>query len=634
MPEYCPLIKKQDDALLPQADRDFEAAVRALDFLGIQKSLAYGANPNRPFTDCHDEDFGYRAMRFLGANFSNSYSLTSFGKSHALAMKALVEAGADFSLPTFLSRESRAHPFAPHAATGSPSLFHEHARNLWNSPSLSIESCVWFAKGGGSMSDLFGGPASSKSFACNPSGAAFKRQGLAEDVLGPFWDLAIKPVLGADGSSILLSNALGQGLLEWSEWLIAKGATPAPTSLSGGIANILALDTIFRGNPERTGHCPRGVENDEFLLATQRMEREAKACARRAVALGEDVDAATHNAPPAILGLLAQCLKDDVDASLDFASTLLQLGANPFAGHGGLPFLAYALSDPENIIKQLDFALSAGADPKDRSRQAVLSMLKPASPEHDKAACQAIHALAALGADFSQPASEPVASSLMAVAASNGLWESAKALAGLGCDPRWKEASSGNTLISLAARWSAVHGRSSHAKILATWLSAAGAPMDEPGDDGFTALHHAAKALDFNLCEALLCAGADVNRLVADAKAMTPVHLASIRFNKKKEPAQMATMETLARHGADFSKVDGRGRPAIEIASKNSALSVLMALAQNAKGKAFVGKAGARASKALAARGEAFLSVAERCELDSAFTPPANSSSKRPRRSL
>lgn len=634
MPSYCPLIKKQDDALLPQADRDFEAAVRALDFLGIQTSLADGANPNRPFTDDHHEDFGYRAIKFLGANFSNSYSSISFGQSHALAMRALVEAGADFSLPTFVSRESRSHPFAPHAATGSPSLFHEHARNLWDSPSLSIESCVWFAKGGGPMSELFGGSTSSKSFACNPFGASFKRQGLAEDVLGPFWDLAIKPALGPDGSSILLSNALGQGLLEWSEWLLAKGATPAPTSLSGGIATILALNTIFRGDPERTGHCPRGVAENEFLLGKQRMESEAKACARLAVALGEDVDAARNNAPPAILGLLAQRFKDDVDASLDFASTLLQLGANPFAGHDGLPFLAYALSDPENIIKQLDFALSAGADPKDRSRQAVLSMLKPASPEHDKAACQAIHALAALGANFSQPASEPVASSLMAVAASNGLWESAKALAGLGCDPRWKEASSGNTLISLAARWSAVHGRSSSAKTLATWLSAAGAPMDEPGDDGFTALHHAAKALDFNLCEALLCAGADANRPVADAKAMTPIHLASIRFNKKKEPAQVATMEALARHGADFSKVDARGRPAIEIASKNSALSVLMALAQKAKGKAFVGKAGARASKALAARGEAFLSVAERCELDSAFTPPANSSTKRPRRSL
>lgn len=630
-------IKDQDDARLPQADRDFEAAVRVLDFPEIENALAAGADPNRPFTDQWHESDGFRAMWFLGESFGRhlldaSGRVGNFGQSHASAMRALVEAGADFSLPVVVSRLSRSHPFT---AASSGVSFSDRGSNLWESEALPIESCVWFAKGRGSMSQVFGGNSLSR---CSAADSRTMRRGPAEDVLGPMWDVAIKQALAPKGASLLLSKILGQGLLEWSKWLIAKGATLAPISLSGGVLRSLALEIVFDGHPSKSGHCPWGVDDATFLLAKQQMEREVHECARLAVALGEDVDDARGGASPVLLSLLEQGSKQDLAASLKFANTLLELGAKPLAGHAGKPFLAYALSGPACALEQLDFALAAGADPKDRPRQAVFSLLNRAFPQQDKAVVQVVQKLVALGADLSQPASEPAGSSLLAAASANGLWGAANALAAVGCDPRWKDAGTGETLISLAAGWSAIHGRVGGAgcsQALVSWLSSTGAPMDEPGHGGFTALHRAAKTLDFKLCEALLSAGADANRPTANGAAMTPAHLACSRFDKKKEKAQLATMEALSRHGADFSKVDGNGRSAMEIASKNSALSVVMAVAHKTGGSAFAGEAGARASKVLGARGESFLSVVESSELESSTAPAASADApKRARRAL
>ena len=72
-----------------------------LDFPEIENALAAGA-PNRPFADQWKESDGARAMWFLGESFGrhlldSSGSIGNFGQSHASAMRALVEAGADFS---------------------------------------------------------------------------------------------------------------------------------------------------------------------------------------------------------------------------------------------------------------------------------------------------------------------------------------------------------------------------------------------------------------------------------------------------------------------------------------------------------------------------------------------------------
>ena len=617
-------IKDQEDALLSQADRDFEYAVRALDFPAIEKAMAAGANPNRPFTDHWTEYDGARPMKFLGEAFGRQRldaagRIGPFGHSHASAMKALVEAGADFSLPFSVFRHSRWLPFTVAKEDG----LSDRGCNLWTSESLPIESCVWFAKGGGSMAKVFGG---SRASGCFATGSRTMRRGLAEDVFGPMWDIAIKPMLGDKGSSALLSNALSQGLLEWSEWLIAKGATPAPAS-SGGSLRPLAMTTILGAHPSLSGHCPWGVNAAETSAGAQRMAREAKACARLAVEFGEDVNAAAEGNPPTLLQLLAHSPKHDIAAALDFAKTLVELGASPLAGHDGKPFLAYALSDPLHAIEQLDFALAVGADPKDRPRQAIFALLNRAYPKQEQAVVLIIKKLAELGADLAQPSSEPAGSSLLAVAAANGLWKVAMELASLGCDIRWKDIATGETLMSLATGWSAIHGRSGCAQAFAAWLASAGAPVDDAGHGGLTALHRAAKALDHKLCEALLTAGADANRAVADPAASTPSHLACSRFDRKKEAAQLATLEALSLHGADFSKVDGKGRSAMEVASKNASLSVVMAVLQKANGSAFAGAPGARASKVLGSRGSDFLAVVESSELQSATANSASAAS-------
>lgn len=628
MAETDKKFKETEDASLPQVDRDFEKAVRSHDFLGIEEALAAGANPNRVFVDSWRPKDGARAHWTMAQSFDNMRpgpdgSPWARGAEHASAMKALVEAGADFSLPPLMERRGLGESFDQ----PSKSSFANLGSTLWESRVLPIESCIWFAKGGGDMSNVFGG---SGTDACSAVHSRTLRRGPAEEVFGPMWDVAIKPLMGSGGSSALLARTLGSGLLEWSEWLVSKGATLPAGSKS---LRLLASETMFYANPARSGHCGWGAREGELASARERMAVEALECARLAVELGEKIDGAGGRDQSPLLCLLAQKGKQDVALSLKLAQKFMDLGASPLSGHDKIPFLAFALADPTHACEQLDFALGLGADHNDNPQRAVFTLLKRAASEHDDSASKAIDKLRELGSSLAQSASHGPDLSLVGMAACSGLWESMKSLAAAGCDMSWKSSANMDTAASLAARWSVEHGRSGCAEGLVRWLAAQGAPVDDPGLGGLTALHVASKALDFKLCEALLVAGADPNRSVADKDALAPAHLACSRFEKKKEKAQLKTLEALARHGADFTKLDGKGRSAMEIASKKAFLSVVMTVADNSGGASLSGDAGVRASKTLGARGDGFLAVVEQSELQATSATPEKAPRKA-RRSL
>jgi hypothetical protein len=615
--------KALEDAALPQADREFEAAVLSGDFNGVKAALKAGADPNRVFVDQWREENGSRAIYYLAEwnrkRGDDKRSAQDFASEHAGAMKALVEAGANFSLPCNMWRAGRGASFSKK----SDMNFSSRAVKLWEAKELSIDSCVWFAKGGGDLSGVF---SSESSNGCPATHSRMMRKGLAQDVLGPLWDLAIKPLMGPGGELELLSETLGSGLLEWSQWLISKGAKPVAGS---NALRMMAHETIFYANPARSGHC--AWEDDKVFQKKEkaRMLHEVLECSRLAVELGEDLNESGPGRFPPLLSLLAQQGKSDVDLSLTLAKKWVELGAAPLGGHQDAAFIAYALADSSNAMKQLDFALSLGADPKDRARASVFVLLKRAVADHDKQAAGAIEKLVGLGADLSQGANEPIETSLVAMAARSGLWESIKALEAAGCSMGWKDPATGGTAMSLAAEWSVACGRSGCAEMIARWMASKGAPLDEPGKDGFTALHRAAKALDFKLCQALLDGGADASRPMADKAALTPAHLACARFEKKKEKAQLKTLEALAKFGANFTKLDGKGRSVMEIASKKSFLSVVMTVANQAEAAALDGESGARAAKTLGSRGEGFLAVKEKSELRAVT---AESSEQKPRR--
>lgn len=628
MAEIEKLSKDLEDARLPQADRDFEGSVRSHDFAGIESALLAGADPNRVFVDTWHSNNGSRAHWILAQSFDNMRASPdgrpwSRGGEHASAMKALVEAGADFSLPPLMERRGAGASFDK----PSRSSFSDLGSALWESSALPIESSFWFAKGGGDMRKVFGGSTTEE---CSAVHSRTLRRGSADDVFGPMWDVAIKPLLGPGGSSSLLALSLGSGLLEWSKWLIAKGATLPKGS---GALRMLASQTMFYANPARSGHCPWSARDDELSSAKARMESEALECARLAVELGESINGAGGEELPPLLALLAQQGKHDISSSLKLAKRFIELGAAPQSSHEDIPFLSFALADPKHACEQLDFALGLGSDHNDRPQRAIFTLLKRASSEHDKQASKAIAKLSSLGSDLAQTASHDPDSSLVGMAARSGLWESIKALSTAGCDMAWKSEASGDTAASFAARWSVECGRAGCAEALIRWLSAKGAPVDNPGLHGLTALHVASKALDFKLCEALLEAGADANRSVIDADARAPAHLACSRFEKKREKAQLKTLEALARHGADFSKLDGKGRSAMEIASKKAFLSVVMTVANNSQGSSLSGDTGVRAAKILGERGEGFLAVVEQSELQASSAAPA-SAPRKPRRSL
>ena len=628
MAEKEKLFKDLEDANLPQADRDFEVAVLGHDFAGIEASLLAGADPNRVFTSQWRGSDGYRAHWTMAQSFDNMRPSPdgtpwSKGHAHAAAMKALVEAGADFSLPPLMERDGPWRLFD----RPSRSSFADLGSRLWESSTLPIDSCLWFAKGRGDMSRVFGAPGSDS---CSAIQSRTIRRAPAEEVFGPMWDVAIQPLMGPGGQSVLLEKCLGSGILEWSQWLIAKGATISPGSAA---LRMLASQTMFYANPARSGHCPWSARGEELVCAKARMEREALECASLAVELGESIDGDGGADQSPLICLLAQQEKKDIATSLLLAQKFVDLGAKPISGHKDIPFLSFALADPKHASEQLAFALSLGVNPHDRPQRAALTLLKRASSDKDKPVAKAIAKLRQLGADLAQASDHNPEGSLVAMAARSGLWESLKALASAGCDMSWKSEASGETAAALAARWSVEFGRSGGSEPTFRWLAAQGAPMDEPGLHGLTALHVASKALDFKLCKALLEAGADPNRAVADAEARTPAHLACSRFEKKKEAAQLKTLEALALHGADFSKLDAKGRSSMEIASKKAFLSVVMAVANNSQGSSLSGETGVRAAKLLGERGDGFLAVVEQSELQ-ALSPEPASPPRKARRSL
>lgn len=623
MPRRAELDKQFEDASLPQADRDFEAAARAEDFTGIEAALKAGADPNRVFSDAWSEHEGRRVLSFLresSRRLDDPRPAQEFARQHASAMRALVEAGADFSLPSRVQRASLQSPFAP---VGRDS-YETAASKLWGAPNISIDSCVWLAKGGGDFSSVFG----AGNGECPATHSRMNRRGSAEEILAPMWELAIEPLMTAGGGRLrLLTEALGSGLLEWAQWLIAKGARPAPIPGGSGALLMLATETIFFANPARAGLCSWQADGVTKSCAKARMLQDAPECARIAASFGEEPG-------PVLLGLLAQRGKPDPKASLAFAKTLSELGPVPLAGGEKNPFIAYAFADAPNAMAQLDFALGLGADPTDRSRQAASILLKYASPDEDEIAAQVIAKLVALGADLSEPDGLSKDESLIAQAVSGGLWASARALADAGLNPSWKDPATGDTLMAIAARWSVDCGRSGCATEFAQWLASRSAPMDATGSDQLAALHRAAKALDERLCLALLAAGADPNQPSADKAAQTPSHLACARYEKKKEKAQLKTIEALALHGADFSKLDGKGQSAFETASKKGFLSVLTSVAEKAKGVALEGDSGARAAKILAQRDGSLLAAVEEQELLTSSAPAPSAPAKKKTRGL
>ena len=616
--------KAAEDAKLPQADRDFEKAVDARDFEAIIDALKAGADPNRAFADAWREHDGRRASWWLCSELdyrdARQGSKEDFAKGHAAAMKAMVEAGANFALPAIAERDGAGKPFT----RPSRSSYAGRGASLWSSEVVSIDSCVWFVKGGGSLREVLDGPGE-----LSATHSRNMRRGAPEEVLGPIWEAAIKPSMKAGGALRLLGETLGMGWLEWSRWLIDQGAKPLARVDGTGALRLLACETMFFANPSRSGHCPWNIEKAEHAKEKVRMASEAAQCAKLAVELGEDVNGRGPVGLSPLQELLIQQGKANPKLSLGFARELVKLGAKALDTPKGRPFLACALGDAINAPAQLEFALEMGVDPKDRAREAVALMIERCSPDADEEAAKAIARLAQLGADLSQTAREPVDSSLLAMAARRGLWASMRALASAGCDLSWRDAKKGSTLAAYAAHWAAEYGVVGSGEPTLRWLASQGAPMDEPDEQGWTALHRAAKALDEKACKTLLEAGADPNKATADKAASTSAHLACARFEKRKEKRQLGVLEALGSFGADFSKLDGKKRSAMEVASKKGFLSVVQSVADKAKGVALDGESGARASKKLQERGAGFLSVVEESELSAAAPAPAAKRSKR-----
>lgn len=597
---------------LMDPDAAFERAIRAGELDQALLALRSGADPNRVLHEPGSLS-GQRALYFLTQppRCAERALGLDFSQRHARLIQAMVEAGADFSLPASLRRASPSASWPsddPQRAGSIPCSF-------WSDPLISMDSFVWLAKGKANLAPLFEGDIAAHS--------RLKRHGSAQEVLAPLWGLVLRPLMERGGGRLeLLARALGAGQLDWAQWLINQGAQPLIRQGHSPLDE-LARETVFFASPERSGHCLWGASRADKKEAAPRLRREAFECARLAASFGED--------PAAVLpALLAQRGKCDPEGSLAFARHLASLAPPPLSGHGPNPLLAYALADPANALAQMDFVIGLGADPKDRARRSVQVLLKHADPDSDAAAAEAIRRLSSLGADFSEPFG-PAEESLAASAARSGLFLCLQALHAAGCDMAWRSPL-GASVLSLAVQWAIEQGKRGSGAPIAAWLIQAGAPADLQDADALTPLARAAKALDSALCQVLLEAGADPNQAVGGRAALTAAHLACARFDKTKEAAQLQTLEILARHNADFAKPDGKGRSPMEIASKKGLLSATLSVALSAAGRALEGESGSRALQNLAARGAGFLSVAELGELSASLPPassPPSASSKR-----